>query len=120
MRIALVAVAAVTLLGACSNTRRCESVQSYQKAETLAAPAAVPGLTIPQSPSALNIPPPPANDVPFGKQVADPAEPGKTHYECLDAPPQLVVSSEPAAAAGKDGAPPPAEAGKKKRGWWPW
>lgn len=87
------------LLAGCSNTRRCEGEQPYQRAETLPAPAAVPGLTIPDSPSALRIPPPPPGAVPYGRKVED----GKsgTRYECLDTPPRLPPEPAPAPAPAK-------------------
>ncbi|MGH8444703.1 MAG: hypothetical protein ACREVL_05515 [Solimonas sp.] len=97
--IVIAAVSATALLTACSSTRRCESEQPYQKAETLQTPGAVPGLTVPESPSALRIPPAPANSVAFGQKVDDPKEPGKTKYECLDMPPRLSLPPEPPPAA---------------------
>jgi hypothetical protein len=122
MRFLMMAVvSAAALLSACSNTRRCEAQQSYQKAETLATPGAVQGLTVPESPSALRIPPPPANTVAFGQKVADPKDPGKTKYECLDMPPRFVAGAAPTPQATPQNQatpPPPAEEPKKEKHWW--
>lgn len=110
---------ATALLAACSNTRRCESEQAYQKAETLATPGAVPGLTVPESPSALRIPPAPASSEPFGKKVRDPADPDSTRYECLDMPPRLAGEAAPAKGDAKMPLPED-DTEKKKHWWWPW
>ncbi|WP_028081330.1 hypothetical protein [Solimonas soli] len=115
---------AALLIGACSNTRRCDATLPYQKAETLPPPAAVPGLTVPDSPSALRIPPPPASDVPFGQRVAEAQDRRDTaRYECLDTPPRLAGSAELQQAerdnkAGKK-VPDANEGEKKKHWWWP-
>lgn len=102
-----VAAAAVVLLGACSANRHCVGEFDYQKAQTLAAPAEVAGLKLPESPSALRIPPPPPGNVPYANTVPDPEEPGETRVECLDVPPRLPVEAAPAPAATQ--APPPAK-----------
>ncbi|MFT4045239.1 MAG: hypothetical protein QM661_00930 [Solimonas sp.] len=117
----LAALAATMLLAACSSARRCEVSQPYQKAETLPAPDAVPGLTTPESPSALRIPAQPADSQAFGQKVADPHDPGSTRYECLDVPPRLTSTAELQQAekdnkAGKK--VPGADPGEKKKHWW--
>ncbi len=91
-----VLVAATALSACASGSRRCSKPQSYAEEQTLATPAAVPGLTIPDSPSALRIPPPPAQAVAFGEKVDDPQNPGKKTYECLDQPPPLRAQTDPA------------------------
>jgi hypothetical protein len=91
-------------LAGCSATRRCEGEQPYQKAETLPTPGAIPGLTVPDSPSSLRIPPPPAEPVPYGRKVVD-ADGHGTRYECLDMPPRMAAPPpEPAPAADAKGA----------------
>ncbi|NKF23244.1 hypothetical protein [Solimonas marina] len=80
------------LLSACSATRRCEGDQAYQDAKTLPTPGQIPGLTVPQSPTALNIPPAPADQVPFGQKVKNPK--GGTEWACLDQPPHMTGGSE--------------------------
>src|SRR3546814_12369631 len=59
------------LLAGCSNTRRCEGEQPYQRAETLPTPGQIPGLTVPESPSALRIPAAPDQPLAYGQKVAD-------------------------------------------------
>jgi hypothetical protein len=101
-------VAGVALAG-CSNTRRCEGEQSYQRAETLPTPGAIAGLTVPDSPSSLHIPPPPAQPVPYGRKVAD-ADGHGTHYECLDVPPRMAAPPpEPPSAGNAKPAAKPAK-----------
>ncbi|SFF43029.1 hypothetical protein SAMN04488120_10460 [Fontimonas thermophila] len=75
-------------------SRHCEGEFDYQRAQTLPPPAEVPGLQVPESPSALRIPPEPQTVVPFARQVQDPDNPDKTRIECLDIPPRM--RSEPA------------------------
>lgn len=87
------------LLAGCSTNRRCEGEQPYQSAETLPTPGQIPGLTVPESPSALRIPAAPAQPVPYGKKVADKKKGDSTHYECLDVPPRMVAPPEPPAAS---------------------
>ncbi|NGY03575.1 hypothetical protein [Solimonas terrae] len=98
------------LLAGCSNTKRCEGEQAYQTAETLPTPGAIPGLTVPDSPSALHIPPQPAQPVPFGVKVADAK--GGTHYECLDVPPHMVAPAESPATSEEVAPKQATEAGK--------
>lgn len=93
------AVAAVALLGACSANRHCIGELEYQKAQTLVSPAPVAGLSYPDSPSALRIPPPPATPVPYANPVPDPEAPGETMIECLDLPPRLPPEPAPAASS---------------------
>lgn len=111
MRLIIASVfVAGALLAGCSNTRRCEGEQPYQSAETLPTPGQIPGLTVPESPSALRIPAAPAQPVPYGKKVADKKSDG-THFECLDVPPRMVVPPEPPAASEPEpkAAPEPAK-----------
>jgi len=123
-RLGIIAVCgAALLLGACSNTRRCEATLPYQSAQTLPPPDAVPGLTVPESPSALRIPPAPASEVPFGQPVGEVRDGRDARYECLDTPPRLAGSAELNKAeqdnkAGKK-VPDAEEGEKKKRWWWP-
>lgn len=85
-------LAVAVLLAGCSNTRRCETEQKYQTAKTAPVPASIEGMSVPDSPSALRIPSPPAQNVPFGQERVDKAK-GKTVYECLDTPPRLKVAT---------------------------
>ena len=90
----MLAIAAVALLAACSANRHCVGDFPYQRAATLTPPTQVEGLAMPESVSALRIPPPPAESVPYAREVPDPRNPGSTHVQCLDVPPRLV--EEPA------------------------
>lgn len=95
--IMLVALSGLLLLSSCASYRRCAGTPAYQKEDSLPAPAPVEGLTIPDSPSALRIPPPPADPAPYGKKVKDPR--GGSMYECLDVPPTLNPPPPPAAGS---------------------
>ncbi|SEQ58453.1 hypothetical protein SAMN04488038_10860 [Solimonas aquatica] len=92
----LIALCGALLLSACSANRRCAGTPSYQKEDTLPAPGAVEGLTVPTSPSALSIPAQPAQSEPFGKKVKD--ADGRSRYECLDVPPPFNPPPAPAAS----------------------
>lgn len=93
---ALSMLSATVLLSACGGvTRHCVGEFEYQKAQTLPAPGKVEGLALPDSASALQIPPPPENPVPYAREVADPANPGAMRTECLDVPPALTIKPEP-------------------------
>lgn len=93
-----IALAAVVLAG-CAGNRYCLEPQAYQSAETYPPIAASGELSVPESPSALRIPPPPAKAVPFGFE-------DKTgEVVCLDQPPMLnvkFVDSEPTAETGAE------------------
>ena len=95
-------LAAAVLLAGCSNTRRCETEQPYQTAETAPVPKSIEGLRVPESPSALRIPPPPAQPVPFGSQYKDPKDPDKTVHACLDTPPRLKLTAPAPVPLTKD------------------
>jgi len=98
MRAGLLAAScsALLLLSACGGvSRHCVGELDYQTAQTLPPPGQVDNLTVPESPSALRIPPPPQDPVPFAREVADPENPAKTRVDCLDIPPPLVAQPEP-------------------------
>lgn len=112
-RVLLIGGLAAVLAAGCSPTRRCEKPQPYQSAETAPVPEAVDGITVPESPSALRIPPPAKNPVAYGTQRKDAKDPDKLVYECLDTPPRLRLQTAPAAEPAKpaaDAAKPAAEA----------
>ncbi|MDP9142245.1 MAG: hypothetical protein M3O62_15840 [Pseudomonadota bacterium] len=102
------ALAAVAVLSACGGgARHCTGEFEYQKAQTLPPPGAVDGLSVPQSPSALQIPPAPKAPVGFANQVQD--EGGNLRTECLDMPPRMRATEEPPEAViGSPAAPTPA------------
>lgn len=90
----LIALGSVVVLSACGGAaRHCTGELEYQKAETLPPPAAVDGLSVPQSASALQIPPAPKQPVGFARTVQD--ETGAERTECLDMPPRMRVTEEP-------------------------
>lgn len=89
-------LSAALLLSACGGvSRHCVGEFEYQKAQTLPAPGQIEGLVLPNSASALQIPPAPEKPVPYAREVADPANPGEMRTECLDVPPALTIKPEP-------------------------
>lgn len=80
----------------CASNRHCLDEQEYQRARTLQAPAAVEGLAVPESPSALLIPAAPENAQGFAYEEADPEEPGETRLVCLDLPPRMPPEKDEA------------------------
>lgn len=94
----LASAAAVLVLSGCASNRYCSGEQAYQDARTLPPPAEVSGLKMPDSPSALRIPPAPAKPVPFASEVPNPAKPGQTMAECLDMPARMPPRPEQPAA----------------------
>lgn len=90
----------VLILSACGANRHCQGDFPYQRAQTLPPPAQSEGLKWPESPSALRIPPPPAQQVPYA-YAATGAEGGGV--ECLDMPPRMPPEppQPPAAPAPK-------------------
>lgn len=90
MKLFLVPAAALLALAlsACAGNRYCLSEQEYQKAENLQPIQPVEGLALPESASALRIPPPPAEVVPFGTRNAE------GDGVCLDRPPPLKSTDQ--------------------------
>ncbi len=76
-------------LGACSSTSHCRRPQDYQSAPDRAPLTGVEGMQLPESASALRIPPPIDNSVPFGEKARD----GDV-WNCLDMPPRLVLPED--------------------------
>lgn len=88
-------VCAVALgTSACATSRYCIGDQPYQNAQTIPALEGTEGLNIPSSQTALVIPDPPAERVPYGEVVVD--EDGDKRARCLDRPPEMppLASSE--------------------------
>lgn len=73
-------------LSACGSNRHCQGDFPYQRAQTLPPPAQSEGLKWPESPSALRIPPPPAQQVPYAYTPTGDKGEG---VECLDVPPRM-------------------------------
>lgn len=92
-------VACVLLFSsACSVNKYCLDQQDYQTAKSVPPLAGAEGLKMPESVSALRIPPPSAKAVPFGETYKD-AE-GSERTRCLDLPPALrsIAIPDPAPA----------------------
>ena len=79
-------------LGACGANSYCLVPQKYERAETVPELKSIEGLEIPSSPSALRLPPQPAESVPFGRKAEDGSG------ICLDKPPRFALPA-PAPAA---------------------
>ena len=92
-----VLVLSAALLAGCASRNACIGDNSYKQASTLPPPVTVDGLKMPESASALRIPPAPAAAKPVGEDV------------CLQTPPPLAEI--PPEKAGKMvEVPPPSKA----------
>jgi hypothetical protein len=87
---AVVALGSLMLLGACGTNSYCLNEQDYQKARVVPELRSADGLTMPNSPSALRLPSPPANGEPFGTEDEQGAG------VCLDKPPAMAAPAAPA------------------------
>jgi hypothetical protein len=105
-------------LSGCAVNSYCEGQQKYMEAKSLAPLQSADGAKVPESASALRIPPPPTNPVPFGQTVKD--EDGDDAIACLDKPPEMAAApavpkatppaeqpASPPPAAEPPGVPPP-------------
>ena len=90
--IPLVLVATLGLSG-CAVSSYCEGEQDYQKAESVPPLVAAQGLKLPESASALKIPPPPAQPVAYAEPYKD--ADGDDRVRCLDTPPAMPPRVEP-------------------------
>lgn len=89
----IVVVLASTALAGCGVNSYCLVEQDYQKARVVPELRSTDGLEMPDSPSALRLPPAPADAEPFG--VRNEAGEG----QCLDRPPTIAL---PPANAGDE------------------
>jgi len=95
-------------LSGCAVNSYCEGEQKYEQAKTLPPLRSVEGAQVPESPSALKIPPPPEQPVPFGQVAKD--EDGDDMISCLDKPPEMAAPKPlPEEPASKPAATAPAE-----------
>ena len=92
---ALIVLGSVSLLAACSTNSYCLAKHDYQKARVVPELRSADGLQMPNSPSALRLPPEPASIQPFG--TADKEGAGV----CLDKPPAMAQPAEPTEATTK-------------------
>ena len=74
-------------LSACTANSYCDGAQNYEKAKTVPPLQGVQGLKLPESATALKIPPAPANAVAYGTHVKD--KDGDDVIQCLDKPPDM-------------------------------
>jgi hypothetical protein len=112
------ALVVTVFLGACASNSYCEGEQGYETAPSVPELKPVDGMVLPQSGSALRVPPPPANPVPYGEPVKD--ADGDDAVRCLDRPPEMPPPkpeveplAPPPAAAPAPSAPPVPEAKPK-------
>lgn len=87
----VVVLAACCSLSACGVNKYCVTQQDYQIAGVVPELRPAAGLQLPDSPSALRLPPPPANRVPFGERAEDGT------ISCLDQPPPMPPVEPPPA-----------------------
>lgn len=96
MTMRLLLLLAVSLgLCACGANSYCLVPQKYERAETVPELKSIEGLEIPSSPSALRLPPKPAESVPFGRKAEDGSG------ICLDKPPRLAQPTPAPVAPAK-------------------
>jgi len=93
LRSFLLALCSVCLCG-CAGSR-CLGDQPYSHAPSIPPLKSAENLKVPESSSALKIPPAPANPVPFGEKVKN--EKGDEEVQCLDKPPPMppVTDAKP-------------------------
>ena len=88
----LLVVSSVLALSACGTTAHCRRPQEYQLAQDRAPLVGAEGQELPESASALRIPPPVENPVGFGAKTSD--DKGNEAWSCLDIPPKLVLPED--------------------------
>ena len=76
-------------LSGCATSSYCTDELEYQEAKSVPPITGAEGLALPDSPSALRIPPPPESPVAFGEIYKD-AE-GDERAHCLDTPPPISL-----------------------------
>jgi len=81
------------VLGACAASTYCEGEQRYQTAQSVPAMQPADGLQIKESATALDIPPAPANAIPYGEAYKD--ADGDDAIRCLDRPPDMPAPVAP-------------------------
>lgn len=96
-------------LSGCATSSYCTDEQNYQTAKSVPPLSGAEGLQMPESPSALRIPPPPKTLVAFGEIYKD--ADGDERVRCLDTPPQMTLPALPPLPAP---ASAPAPAAKEK------
>jgi hypothetical protein len=97
-------------LSGCATTSYCVDEQKYQEAKSVPPIKGTEAVRLPESHSALRIPPPPEKPVAFGEIYKD--EDGDERVRCLETPPQITLP--PPAPAAPTPAPVPAPEEKPK------
>ena len=94
---------AVLLSAGCASKSYCMKEQKYDHVASIPEITAGDGLKIPNSPTALRVPPAPspAQDAPYGSKVIDPAHPHRRTYACLDEPPPMPPGADAGIGAGQ-------------------
>jgi len=90
MKLALALMSLASITG-CASTAHCVGEQDYQRAYSLQTPD-LQGLKMPTSSSALVIPAPVKNMVPFSYKTTDGTKGERNGMQCLDAPPKMAVT----------------------------
>ncbi len=98
---------AILGLSGCAASSYCMDPQNYQKAKSVPSITGAEGLQLPESPSALRIPPTPENPVAFGELYKD--ADGDERARCLDTPPQMTLPPPSPPAPTPAPAPAPEE-----------
>jgi hypothetical protein len=83
-------------VGGCTANGYCKGEFAYQKAASVPAIKGADGLKLPDSSSALKVPPPPAKSVGYAETVKD--KDGDDVIACLDAPPAMPPPAPPKGA----------------------
>ena len=113
-----VSLVPVLALAGCAAGSYCEGEQDYQYAVSIPALQPADGLHIQEASSALKVPPPSENTVPYGETYRD--EDGDDAVRCLDQPPELPVSAAQKAEPPKlDEKAAPSEPERETMPAWP-
>lgn len=93
----------VLLFAGCASKSYCMKPQKYDHVASIPPITGGEGLKIPNSPTALRVPPAPApaQDAPYGSKVIDPKHPSRTEYACLDEPPPMPAGADVAPGVGQ-------------------
>ena len=94
----------LSFLGGCASKSYCMKEQKYDHVASIPViTVAGDGLNMPNSPTALRVPPAPgpAQDAPYGSKLIDPQHPHRTSYACLDEPPPMPPGADPGLGTGQ-------------------
>jgi hypothetical protein len=99
----LALIPVLAAIAGCAPGAYCEGELTYQRAPSVPPVQGVEGLQPRDSASALKVPPPPANVVPYAEGYVD--EDGDEAVRCLDKPPALPPQALPPAPANEPASP---------------